>query len=239
MNFPVTRWSVLAVASLNGDTTSTRALDELCRNYWQPVNGFIRLRGFREMEAEDLTQTFLTHLCEHSVWRKAVAEQGRFRSFLLGALHHFLADELDRRNAQKRGSGAEHVEFNEESIPNATDPGAEAQFDRAWALSILERAFNSVRDEFAAEDKSAVFLVLKNFLPGAREPLSLEDAAAKLQLPLPTLKTHVHRLRARFRDRVREQVAATVSAPHEVAEEWAHLQRVLMDRGNDFTPRES
>ena len=111
MQFPNTHWSLLAQATLNGDAGGQQALESLCRQYWKPVRDFIRFRGFPEADAEDLTQVFLVRLCERSVWRRAEAARGRFRSFLLGALTHFLADELDRRNTQKRGGQIEFAPF--------------------------------------------------------------------------------------------------------------------------------
>lgn len=230
MQFPNTHWSLLAQATLNGDAGGQQALEVLCRQYWKPVRDFIRFRGFPDADAEDLTQVFLVRLCERSVWRRAEAARGRFRSFLLGALAHFLADELDRRNTQKRGGQHEHVSLPSEDAPPlaAVPADATTRFDREWALAITEQALAALAGEWA--ERAEIFLTLKRFLPGAGAPLTLEDGAQQLGLNLPAMKSQVHRLRARFRELVRQQVAVTVSAPHEIEEELQHLGRVLMDR---------
>jgi RNA polymerase sigma-70 factor (ECF subfamily) len=234
MYFPTTQWTLLAQASLNGETASRVALEDLCQRYWSPLHQFIRSRGHTEAEAKDLTQEFLLHLLEHSTLKKADRLRGRFRSFLLGALVRFLADEYDFRRAQKRGSGAPHSTVdNESDLAGPADPGA-VFFDREWALVILENALLGVQNDFEARGAGGQFAVLRRFLPGSVDPPSYEAAAAELKLTLPALKSELHRLRQRFKALVRQEVVATVSAPHEIDEEMDHLQQVLMDRGNDF-----
>ena len=229
MNFPETHWSALAVATVNGETAGREALESLCRSYWNPVRDFIVFRGFREAEADDLTQSFLVRLCERSVWRRADAGRGRFRSFLLGALNHFLADELDRRRTAKRGGGAEHVPLHQAGLaPPALTADDEAHFDREWAMAILADALNEVKT--AGNWCDGEFEVLRRFLPGAGDPLSLEEGAARTGCGLAAMKSQVHRLRGRFRAAVQQRVAVTVSAPHEIDAEIRHLGRVLMDR---------
>ena len=237
MYFPTTHWSLLAQASLHGETGARQALEELCRRYWLPLHSFIRSRGYTEAEAQDLTQEFFLHLLEHSTLKKANRLQGKFRSFLLGALVRFLGDQRDRNNAQKRGRGAVHlsVEEADTKLAGAPDPGSNF-FDREWALVILENALRQVQTEFAGREEPK-FAVLRSFLPGSVETPSYEAAAGELGVSVPALKSEVHRLRQRFRGLVRQEVASTVSAPHEIDEEMAHLQEVLMDRGSDFAPR--
>ncbi len=227
MQFPTTHWSVLARATLHGESGALTALDQLCRAYWQPINRFIRFRGFNPADADDLTQAFLVRLCQQSVWRRADAQKGRFRSFLLGALAHFLADELDRRATQKRGGRVEHVSLDLESALTAGLPAKDAEwFDREWALFVTEQALAELAGEWA--DRAESFEVLKNFLPGAGEPMALEAGAMRLGVSLSAMKSQVHRLRERFRELVRQQVAVTVSAPHEIEDELQHLGHVLM-----------
>lgn len=230
MQFPTTHWSVLARATLHGESGALTALDQLCRAYWQPINSFIRFRGFNESDAKDLTQAFLVRLCEQSVWRRADAEKGRFRSFLLGALSHFLADERDRRATQKRGGQVEHVSLDFE--PMHPEPASHADalhFDREWACFVMEAALAQLAGEW--EERAEAFNVLRSFLPGAAQPASLEAGAAQLGLSLGAMKSQVHRLRERFREQVRQQVAVTVSAPHEIEDELQHLGKVLMSPG--------
>lgn len=227
MAFPTTHWSVLARATLHGESGALTALDQLCRVYWQPINNFVRFRGFSEADAKDLTQAFLVRLCEQSFWRRAEARKGRFRSFLLGALSHYLADERDRQSAQKRGGRAEHVSLEAET-PVADDISRTdaLHFDREWACFVMGQALAELAAEWA--ERGPAFKVLKQFLPGAGQPRSLESGAVELGLSLSAMKSQVHRLRERFRELVRQQVAFTVSAPHEIEDELQHLGRVLM-----------
>jgi DNA-directed RNA polymerase specialized sigma24 family protein len=237
--FPTTHWSLLAKASLDGNTEGRKALEELCRRYWGPVHQFVRCRGVSEAEAQDLTQDFMMHVLEKSVFSRADRLQGRFRSFLLGALVRFLDDKADQRDAIKRGGGVQHVSFDsdEHAANTQSDHAARADtlvFDREWALAILETALARVRQEYAEARREGEFTVLKGFLPGGTEPPSYEAAAGQLGRSVPAFKSEVHRMRRRFRALVREEVLQTVSAPHEIAAEMAHLQHVLMDRGSDF-----
>lgn len=236
MHFPTTHWSLLARASLNGEVEARAALEELCRRYWLPVHQFIQFRGHREAGAEDLTQDFFLHVCRHSTFSRADRMRGRFRTFLLGALVKFLANETDRANAQKRGGGAADLRLDEMDDCEAppTPPTVLADFDREWATTILANALERVRGEFTDTGRGEVFATLKNFLPGASAPPAYEDAAQRIGSSVPALKSEVHRLRLRFRALIREEVAATVSAPHEIEEELAHLQSVLMDRGQNL-----
>ncbi len=236
MHFPTTHWSLLARASLNGEAEARPALEELCRRYWSPVNQFIQFRGHRGAGAEDLTQDFFLHVCRHSTFSRADRMRGRFRTFLLGALVKFLANEADRANAQKRGGGATDLRLDDieaTSTPSAP-PEATTGFDREWATTILANALERVRAEFSEAGRSKVFAALQTFLPGVSAPPSYEDAAQRIGSSIPALKSEVHRLRLRFRVLIREEVAATVSAPHEIEEELAHLQSVLMDRGQNL-----
>jgi RNA polymerase sigma-70 factor (ECF subfamily) len=239
MYFPTTHWSALAKATLSGDAQSRAALEELCRRYWQPLYQFVRARGIPESEAQDVTQSFMVHLMQHSVFNRADREQGRFRSFLLGALSRFLADEWDRRNAQKRGKGIEHVSFEGARGPlevaSLSSQDGTVIFDREWALTIMEASLGRLRSEFKESRREDAFEVLKSFLPGGPGAAPYEDAAGRLGVSLPAFKSELHRLRGRFRELVRLEVAQTVSAPHEIDDEMNHLQRVLMDKG--FEPR--
>lgn len=233
MYFPTTQWTLLAQATLSGESAGRQAMEDLCRHYWSPLYQFIRARGYNQAEAKDLTQEFLLHLVEHSTLQKADPSRGKFRSFLCGSLVKFLADAYDKRRAQKRGGGAPHVELDsaaEES--GAVSHPDELVFDREWALAILENALQTVAREFKGGENQ--FSVLRQFLPGSIIIPSYEQAATQLGLNLPALKSELHRLRQRFKAAVREEVAATVSAPHEIDQEMNHLQKVLMNKGVDW-----
>jgi DNA-directed RNA polymerase specialized sigma24 family protein len=235
MYFPTTQWTLLAQATLSGETAGRQAMEDLCRRYWSPLYQFIRARGYNEAEAKDLTQEFLVHLVEHSTLQKADRSRGKFRSFLCGALVRFLADAFDKRQAQKRGGGAPHVELDSaaEELGAISTPD-ELVFDREWALVTLENALRTVEQQFKGAEKQ--FAVLRQFLPGSIAVPSYDEAATQLSLNLAALKSELYRLRQRFKAAVREEVAATVSAPHEIDQEMDHLQKVLMNRGIDWGP---
>jgi RNA polymerase sigma-70 factor (ECF subfamily) len=237
MQFPTTHWSVLAKATVHGESDARAALEILCQRYWVPVHSFVRSHGFADPEAQDLTQGFMVHVIEKSIFTRADRLQGRFRSFLLGALTRYLSDTLDRRRAIKRGGAAQHVSLEvadttqELDHSSTTGPRVSA-FDREWALTILETALARLRSECAEPQRGNNFEVLKDFLPGAAETCSYETAAGRLGITVGALKSEIHRLRQRLRALVRAEVARTVSTPHEIEDEMAHLQNVLMDRGS-------
>jgi RNA polymerase sigma-70 factor (ECF subfamily) len=238
MFFPTTHWTLLAQATLQGETESRSALDELFRRYWSPLHQFIRWRGYDATEAQDLTQAFLLHLVEHSTLQRVNRESGRFRSFLLGALARFLADQKKSAHAQKRGGGQSPVSLDAAGVEAVADPGLPgdevARFDRAWAIAVFKTTLARVREEYAGAGRSEVFAQLKLFLPGSAEQPPYEQVAADLGCSVAALNSEVRRLRQRFKEMVRAEVAATVSAPHETDEEIAHLRRVLLDRATDF-----
>ncbi|PWU08290.1 MAG: hypothetical protein C5B50_29875 [Verrucomicrobia bacterium] len=242
MAFPTTNWSALAKATLHGDEQARGALESLCRDYWSAVHAFIRSRGVIEAEAQDLTQRFLAHVVEKSLFSRADPLRGRFRSFLLGALVRFLRDAAQKREALKRGGGVPHVSL-EGSIeqsgvePSTSEADKVSSFDREWALSILERALGRIRSELSQNRPQSHYTVLKTFLPTGADAPSYEQAASDLRISASALRSEVHRLRLRFRDLVRQEVAKTVSAPHEVVPEMDYLQSVLLDKGSQFSDK--
>ena len=196
-----------------------------------PIYRFIRSRQVHAREAEDLTQEFMVHLLEKSLFSRADPLLGRFRSFLLGALVRFLNDVTDKQGAIKRGGGRQHLSLGVDGIPDHRQVvGAPdtALFDREWGLGILESALQRVRSEYEDRHRQDFFAQLQQFLPGFARRVPYDQAAQELGIPLAALKTEVHRLRCRLRALVREEVALTVSAPHEVEPEMAYLQEVLM-----------
>jgi len=220
-------WTEIASATLHGDTSASKALESFYELYRLPVQHFILRRGFSEADAEDLTQEFFLELMRDSALRKADRTRGKFRSFLLGAAARFLHDHLVRSRAQKRGSGNE-PELIEDNLEDAglltrTD---EAQFDRSWALNLVEFAFRQLEHEFVDKGRGDAFRVLKRFLPGGT-PTSYQAAAAELATSEAAAKVEIHRLRSRFRELLRAQVVTTVSRPHEITEEMRYLAEVL------------
>lgn len=230
MEFPTTQWTLLAQATLRGNSSGREALAEFFRRYREPIRAFIQRRGATPAEAEDLTQEFFLHVMEKTTLRRADEKRGRFRSFLLGALMRFLSHAHDRRSALKRGGGAPPVTLDqmaglpdEPSVP-PTDVQA---YDREWAVHLLRQALATVEGEYTARDRAAQFAVLRAYLPGSPTPPPYEDAAQKLGLTLGALKTDIHRLRDRLRTVLRREIAATVSSPEDIEDEVTYLGRVL------------
>jgi DNA-directed RNA polymerase specialized sigma24 family protein len=232
MRFPDTQWSLLAQATLHNESGGAGALSEFCSRYRPPIVEFIRRRGYSQADAEDLAHDFFIHVMEKSALRRAQEARGRFRSFLLGALVRFLGDAYDRRTAQKRGGTATVLSLDandddDSGIQPAVPPPDAELFDRQWALGLLALAIEGLEAGFMERGRHGEFAVLRAFIPGGVQPPSYEAAAEKLGMTLPAFKTEVHRLRARFRERLRREIAATVSSPEQVDEELAYLGRVL------------
>lgn len=230
MSFPTTRWSLLAQATIHGDATQKQAWAEFYRRYREPVVGFIRRMNPDHAQAEDLTQEFFIHLVEQSTLHRADRMRGRFRSFLLGSLTRFLARDRTRAGADKHGGGKANLSF-DALTPGADEPAVPPEvaqaFDREWARDLVVRVRHDLREEW--KGNAAELALLLRFLPGAAHTPAYETVAADLGWTLARVKTEVFRLRARFRERVRAEVALTVDAPHEIDAEMAHLHLVLSD----------
>lgn len=226
MSFPTTQWTQLALATLNGDTVGRAALDKFCQHYWQPVFLFIRFRWGIPEQARDLTQDFFLRVLEGADYKRADRLKGKFRTFLLGAVLHFLAEKARAAKAQKRGGDWDQTEMEDEKA--SVSPADELVFDREWALAVLERALAVVRAECVEARGAVAAEQLFLFLPGAAaSPPSYDELAARLGMALSAVKTVIHRLRQRLREALRAEIARTVSAPHEIEEEFNHLRRVL------------
>ena len=230
--FVTTQWTVVLNAGRSDSVSAEEALEKLCRSYWYPLYAYVRRRGYAAEDAQDLTQAFFARLLEKDSLKNITRSGGKFRSFLLTALNHFLADEWKKDHAQKRGAGrvisldaaeAEHL-FEAEPADLATP---EKLYERNWALTLLDTVFRRLRNEYEAAGKAALFAQLKFCLAGERSATPYADLAKKLGLPENTLKTLVHRLRARYREVLREEVSQTVSTTGEVEEELRCLFRAL------------
>lgn len=231
MDFPATHWTMLAQAALSGDTAAGKALEEFCLNYRGPVMTLLRRRGLPEARVEDLVQDFFLQLMKNSSLQRADRETGRFRTWLSGALTKFLADDVKRNHAAKRGGGAAPLSLDAEDALTvrlaADDSGAGLHLDREWALHLMTRALDTAAREWSRGEKAARFAVLRAFLPGATESLTQQEAAARLGLSDTALRSELQRLREAFRNAVRHEVAATVRSPAEVDGELQHLLAVL------------
>lgn len=230
--FADTRWSLVMVARDGQEQDAAQALGMLCEAYWQPLYAYLRRAGHAPHDAEDLVQGFLARVVERGIVGEAEAVRGKFRSFLIGCLEHFLANEWRREHRLKRGGGAEALPLHdpavaarvEASLGKADDP--RTAFERAWALTVLDRALERVRVECDTESATR-FEVLKPFLTAPRGDLPLDEAAARLKVSLAALKSMVHRLRVRYRELVRAELRETVLTESDVDEELRHLREVL------------
>jgi len=232
-SFATTHWSVVAQAALTDVPEAATALEQLCEMYWPPIYSFIRRRGYSPADAQDLTQSFFAFFLRTKAYARTDPLHGRFRSFLLASVKHFLSDNWDREQAIRRGGEYQFVSLDQETgeafydAANAADSTAESLFDARWAKRVTAEALNSLRDELKAEGKLKLFEQLKSFLTGGSVIPSYDEASARMNLPRATVKTHVHRLRQRYREIVRREIARTVSAPHEIDEELRYLCNVL------------
>lgn len=227
--FATTHWSIVLAAGRRDSPDSRQALATLCETYWYPLYAYVRRRGYRAEEAPDLTQEFITQLLEKESLAVANQERGKFRSFLLASMNHFLANERRRAKALKRGGGRFAVSLDFESAESryglepAHDWTPERIYERRWALTLLEKALGKLGREFAGRGKRRLFERLKAFLVGEKSTVPYQEMAAKLGMTEGALKTAVHRLRRRCRELVREEIAQTVAEPDEVDEELRDL----------------
>lgn len=233
--FSTTHWSMVLAAGDFASAGSREALERLCRTYWFPLYTYLRRRGCDTHQAEDCTQAFFAALLQRGGLGQASPERGRFRSFLLSSLNHFLADERDRAGAQKRGGGKDVVSLDlgdaetRYRLEPAHELTPEKLFEKSWSLTVLNNAMTRLRAEFAEAGKLAIFECLKPHLPAGRGPSSYQEAAAALGLTEGAVKTAVHRLRQRYRQLVRDEIAQTVSTPEQVDDEIRHLFAALAD----------
>jgi DNA-directed RNA polymerase specialized sigma24 family protein len=232
-SFATTQWELVLCASQAPSPQATEALENLCRAYWYPVYAFVRRKGYDAHQAQDLTQEFFARIAQKNSLSGAQRERGKFRSYLLGALQHFLSDQRDRANAAKRGGGKELVSLDDEAalalfaLEQRSDLSPENHFEKRWAITILERAFTRVGLEFEKSGRGALFEQLKSFLAEPSDPGEYKHIAGKIGMRPSTLAVAVHRLRQRYRELVREEVAATIVAPEEVEDELRHLLATL------------
>jgi RNA polymerase sigma-70 factor (ECF subfamily) len=235
--FGSTRWTLVRQAA-DSQTSSEHALvalSELCQIYWRPVYLFLRRQGIPQHDAQDLTQSFFADLIESRAYARADEMKGRFRSFLLGTLKHFLAHARERDRAQKRGGGAQRVQLDETALLEAEAHGASCQnwsaerlFEREWAVSLLRQALDRLAQEYTAGGKDTLFEALKIYLTGgSTAALPYEEMAKRLGRAATTLRSDVARLRARYRAILREEVASTVVDPSDVDEELRHLREAM------------
>lgn len=228
--FHTTAWSLVLAASRNPTTDARHALAALCQTYWNPVYAFIRRRGHTPDQAQDLTQGFFALLLEKQFLRDVHQQRGRFRSFLLAAVKHFLANERDRSHAVKRGGGRVPISIDVLEAESWYAPAAveattpERLFERRWALSVLEHVMARLRAEYSAMGKTEQFARLEALLT---KDARCEPLAQEMGVSAGALRMSVHRLRRKYRHVLREEIAETVSTPAEIDEEIRFLMSVL------------
>ncbi len=227
--FAETQWSLVIAAGGQTSPKAAIALETLCARYWYPLYLYVRRRGYSAHDAQDLTQEFFSRLLKNNCFARADRERGKFRSYLLGALNHFLADDWDKAHAQKRGSGQKLL-FLDDAIAErtylqeaASDLTPEKAYDKRWALTLLTQALKRLREELRASGKAGQFDVLKNFLTSEPDDGEYAKVAKQLGMSTKSVAVAVHRLRGRFRTFLREELAHTVSDPKQVDEELRYL----------------
>jgi RNA polymerase sigma-70 factor (ECF subfamily) len=228
-HFATTQWSVVLRAGQGAD----EALLKLCRIYWMPLYAYTRRRGHPFQEAQDLTQGFFAHVLENRSFENVVPEKGRFRSFLLVALKHYLNNEWHKQLTLKRGGAQVFVAWEElqeherELAERADGLSPEKAFDREWALTLLDRVMKQLRKESAAARKGEVFEKLQDYLTGEAGGKPYQQVASELNTTEGAVKISVHRLRRRFGELVREQIERTVASPEEIDDEIRALFAAL------------
>lgn len=230
--FETTRWSLVVSAADASDGTSRRALDELCRAYWYPVYAFARRSGRDTESARDLTQGFFAELLEKGYLGQADRARGRFRTFLLTAFRHHASKDRERESAIKRGGGVEHVALELDyddgerryrlEASDAESP--ERAFERRWALELLSGVLRSLRDDYRATGKGAMFDLLEPSLSHERGSKPFGEVAAEVGMSEAAVKVAAYRMRRRYRDRLRAAIQATVADPEDVDDELRHLR---------------
>ena len=221
------------LAATESSRAAEIALENLCRVYWYPLYVYVRRRGYSPHDAQDLTQSFFARLLDKKYLAAVDRTKGKFRSFLLAALEHFLANDWRRSQAQKRGGGAKLISLDDESVEEqylqlrADGFSAEKVFERQWAATLLEQVLAQLRAEFIAAKKDALFEELKIFLTGEKRTNSYHELAAKLSSTEAALKMAVSRMRHRYKELLRAEIAKTVSGPEHVDDELQALFAAL------------
>jgi RNA polymerase sigma-70 factor (ECF subfamily) len=231
--FATTRWSVVISAGRESSADSKGALESLCQTYWPPLYAYVRRRVPDVHDAQDLTQAFFAELLGKNYVGSATPERGRFRAFLLTAFKHFLSKEWEKARAQKRGGGRAPISLDFEAadsglrIEPASGLTPEEVYDRQWAIALLGQIMERLRGEFEQAEKAKLFEELKGFMIGEHPGRSYAQAATRLEMTEAAAKKAASRMRRRYRELLREEIAQTVSGPDEVEDEIRNLFAAL------------
>jgi RNA polymerase sigma-70 factor (ECF subfamily) len=231
--FASTRWSVVLAAGDLSTPAAKEALTQLCQDYWYPLYVYVRRRTGDLHESQDLIQEFFTRLLERNVLAAADPQRGRFRAFLLTSLRNFLANEWAKARAEKRkpGSAARPLDFESGERRYRREPAdhltPERLYEQHWAETLLDRVIDRLRDEYVRSGKTAHFEQLRGFLTGKNPDVSYREASGALGISEGAAMVMAHRMRRRFRDLLRGEIAQTVSDPGSIDDEIAHLFAAL------------
>ncbi len=231
--FATTRWNMVCAVGDDNSQAASTALQELCQIYWYPLYIFVRRQGHDADAAADLTQAFFADLLERQDLRRVDPRLGKFRSFLLRALKHFLANQWDKAKAKKRGSGKSPLSLDFEAADNryrmepSHDQTPELIYQRQWARTLLDRVRNELRSEFVARGKGHQFDRLEKFIAGKNDGETLVSAAAQLDMTEVAVKVALHRMRQRFGELLRAEIQQTVATSEEIQAEIGQLFEVL------------
>ncbi|MEM7385258.1 MAG: hypothetical protein AAF514_09965 [Verrucomicrobiota bacterium] len=227
--YPITRWSLIANAKSGSDTQANRALNEICRVYWNPLYLSLRNTGLSKQDAEDRTQAFILCLIERQSLASVGPENGRLRTFLKASLTKFNNSAWRREYAQKRGGGKNPVpidlDWNEPDPGSTVDPFQD--FDRHWAIALLKSVFDRLETHYERKNKGDLYQSIKGCLEGDGKYEGGEEAAKRLNMSPEGVRSAVFQIRRKFRDYVKEEIADTCSSPEEAREELAYLCRML------------
>lgn len=231
--FAATHWSLVLAAGRDSTPAARAALEKLCRTYWPPLYSFVRRSGHAPADAQDLTQGFFLQLLQRDFLDGVDPRKGKFRSFLLASLRHYLSNERDRDRAQKRGGGLAPVSIDAQDaegryLHEPADPlTPEKLYERRWALTVLDQALARLQNEYAASGRGAIFEKLKGELTNTAERPPHAEIGRDLGLTPGAVKVAAHRLRQRFGEMLRAEIAETVARPEDIEEEIQHLFQAL------------
>jgi len=227
--FATTHWTVVLAAGRQHSPQAARALEELCRTYWFPLYAYVRRRGYAREDAEDLTQAFFTRLLEKNSFASLNAGKGKFRAFLLASVKHFLANARDKAHTLKRGGGSIPLSLDWQTadtqfqVAATGEPSPDQAFDREWAVALLARVIERLQNECAADGKAKLFEQLKLFLTAGNDEPAQSEVAQALGMETGAVRVAIHRLRKRYRQLLRDEIAHTLTDQAMVDDEMRAL----------------
>lgn len=231
--FVTTHWSIVRTAGRENTTRARAALEKLCQTYWYPIYAYVRRRGHSPEDAKDLTQAFFLRLLEQNSVANADPDLGRFRSFLLGALNHFLITEWKKAHTERRGGGRPILSLDWAAAERRLDlepadpTSPDKAYDKQWATALLDEVLRQLETEYRRDGKAEVFQALKQTLTGVRESQPYADLARQLGINEGALRVAIYRLRKRYRALLQAEIANTVTSPEEAKEEMGYLFRAM------------